>query len=290
MSVSSRADRSDPWLSYPARIRRVIPEAPSVATYELAIEDPSFAASFCFQPGQFNMLYVPGVGEAAISISSDPAEPQRLLHTIRTVGGVTQAIASGGPGYPLGIRGPFGSAWPIAACLERPASPPSFLIVAGGIGLAPLRPAIYALLQRRQEVDQVGVLVGARTPADMLYESEFDRWRAQGIDVQVTVDRPQADWPGKIGVVTALVDRWPMNHPGRTIVLACGPEVMMRYVAQAAMRRKVSAANIWLSMERHMNCAVGLCGHCQLGPDFLCKDGPVLPFPRLAESLKVHGL
>jgi NAD(P)H-flavin reductase len=134
------------------------------------------------------------------------------------------------------------------------------------------------------------VLVGARTPDDLLYHHEYALWRKQGVEVQATVDRANADWHGNIGVVTGLLNRLILPQPEATIVMTCGPEVMMRYVVQSALQRKIQPTNIWLSLERNMNCAVGLCGHCQLGPEFLCKDGPVLPYPRVAQWLKVQAL
>jgi NAD(P)H-flavin reductase len=239
------------------------------------------------------MLYVPGIGEAAISISSAPHTPHLLRHTIRAVGGVTKAIAAGGRGMPLGLRGPFGSSWPMDSCLQSEGNcvvKKDVIIVAGGIGLAPLRSVIYALCQQREQVGRIVVLVGARTPDDLLFHHEYAFWRKQGVEVQATVDRANADWHGNIGVVTGLLNRLILPQPDATIVMTCGPEVMMRYVVQSALQRKIQPTNIWLSLERNMNCAVGLCGHCQLGPEFLCKDGPVLPYSRVAQWLKVQAL
>lgn len=271
----------------------VLPETPGVATYEIAFADPQVAQDYRFLPGQFNMLYVPGIGESAISISSSHLTPNVLRHTIREVGGVTNAIAAGGRGMALGLRGPFGSSWPIEACLSTANGEPSIrkdvIIVAGGIGLAPLRSVVYALSHSRERVGRIVVLVGSRTAEDLLYHHEYSLWRELGVEVQTTVDRATDQWQGNVGVVTGLLNRLQLPYPERTIVMTCGPEVMMRYVVQSALQRKVPASNIWLSLERNMNCAVGLCGHCQLGPEFLCKDGPVLPYPRVANWLKVQA-
>ncbi len=293
MSPSILQTKADPWLSHAVRVQIVLPETPGVATYELVFTDPQIASSFRFLPGQFNMLYVPGVGEAAISISSSAHIPHVLRHTIREVGSVTQAIAAGGRGMPLGLRGPFGSNWPVDECISDSAKSTArkdVIVVAGGIGLAPLRSVIYALCRKRDHLGRFVVMVGARSPNDLLYHHEYLLWREQGVEVQTTVDRATLDWQGNIGVVTGLLNRLVLSHPENTIVMTCGPEVMMRYVVQSALQRKILPSNIWLSLERNMNCAVGLCGHCQMGPEFLCKDGPVLSYPRVAEWLKVQAL
>jgi NAD(P)H-flavin reductase len=263
-------------------VRAVTPEAPDVATYGLEFDDP--AAGYAFRPGQFNMLYLPGVGESAISVSSDPAEPARLRHTVRAVGNVTRAMARLRPGDKLGVRGPFGTAWPVEEFRGQ-----DVVVAAGGLGLAPLRPAIYHLARHRAEYGRVAVLYGARSPGDLLYGSEYDAWRSAGIDVQVIVNVGDAAWRGGIGFVTTLLARLPLDA-GRTAVLTCGPEVMMRFVAAAAVERGVPAGRVFVSLERNMNCAVGLCGHCQFGPTFVCKDGPVLPFERVRRLLFVENL
>lgn len=270
-----------------------MPETPGVATYDLVFEDHDIGSDFRFSPGQFNMLYVPGIGEAAISISSDPNTPHVLRHTIRAVGGVTNAIAAGGRGMQFGLRGPFGSNWPIDSCLLGTAASSikkDVIVVAGGIGLAPLRSVIYALARQRDQVGRIVVMVGARTQNDLLFHDEYMLWRKNGVEVQTTVDRASSDWHGNVGVVTGLLNRLVLSHPANTILMTCGPEVMMRYVVLAALQRKILPSKIWISLERNMNCAVGLCGHCQLGSEFLCKDGPVLPYPRVAEWLKVQAL
>lgn len=265
-----------------ATVRAVAPETPGVATYDIAFDGPG--AGYSFLPGQFNMLYLPGVGEVAISVSSDPAEPATLRHTIRTAGNVTKAIARLKPGDRIGVRGPFGTAWPVERLRGQ-----DVVVAAGGLGLAPLRPAIYHLVRHRGDYGRVAVLYGARTPSDLLYANEYDTWRAAGIDVQVTVDVGTPEWRGQIGFVTAPLARLALD-PARTAVLACGPEPMMRFVAAGAVGRGVPADRVFVSLERNMNCAVGLCGHCQFGPTFVCKDGPVFPFDRVRKLLLVENL
>jgi NAD(P)H-flavin reductase len=262
----------NPWVAHSARIVDIRPEVPGVATYDLVFDNPDIAGSYNFAPGQFNMLYVPGFGESAISISSDPAQRDLLSHTIRVAGNVTQAIARKKVGEHIGVRGPFGSSWPIERCRGR-----DVVIASGGIGLAPLRPAVYEILNNRGDYGRVILLYGARTPSGLLYTSEYDAWRKNDIDLEVTVDIGHGEWKGNIGVVPLLFYRHRLQ-PDRTTVLSCGPEIMMRFVIFEALARKIRPENIFVSMERNMSCAMGFCGHCQIGPYFVCKDGPVFDY------------
>lgn len=276
---------TDPWLSTPMTVRHVTPETPGVATYDLAFANSDVASQYAYRPGQFNMLYLPGVGEVAISISGDPADASRLLHTIRVAGVVTQALADAGEGASLGLRGPFGSSWPMDECARK-----DVVLVAGGIGLAPLRPAIYEIITNRDRFGQVALLYGSRTPGGLLYPEEYADWQSHKLDVQTTVDRTTDGWQGNVGVVTLLLDRLALPRPSETVLMTCGPEVMMWYTIQSAKARGLREENVYVSLERNMNCAVGLCGHCQLGPEFICKDGPVFRYDRVASILKVHEL
>jgi len=275
---------ANPWLTWTAKIVSTTPESPGVATYDILIKDSAIAQQYGFRPGQFNMLYVPGIGEAAISISGDPAKNPVLAHTIRAAGNVTQAIAKLGQGGSIGLRGPFGTGWPIEECKGK-----DVILVAGGIGMAPLRPVVYSMLADRSSFGDINLLMGARTPDGLLYPEEWSAWKSQ-IDVQQTVDRVEDDWQGHVGVVTSLLERLPIRRPQDTILMTCGPEVMMRYTIRSVLSREVPETSVWLSMERNMNCAVGFCGHCQLGPDFVCKDGPVLRYDRVAPFFKVNTL
>ncbi len=275
---------SSPWLPQPAVIRDVKPETPGVVTYALEFADREAGRAYRFQPGQFNMLSLPGIGEAAISVSSDAEEPGTLGHTVRAAGNVTRALARKRAGDRLALRGPFGSGWPLAACRGN-----DVIIAAGGIGLAPLRPVIYSLVRHRGDYGRVILLYGARTPADLLYTGEYDAWRAAGVEVDTTVDIGDGDWQGNIGVVPVLFYRLRLD-PRRTQVLTCGPEVMIRFVIYEVLARRIAPARIHLSMERNMSCAVGLCGRCQFGSVFVCKDGPVFSYERLQPYLHVEDL
>ncbi len=270
--VIDRTVVSDPMRPRPMVVRRVIKETSDTFTLSL---DPG-PEGFRFSPGQFNMLYVFGVGEVPISISGDPTQTHVLVHTIRAVGAVTKALRGLRVGDAVGVRGPFGSAWPVDQALGH-----DVVVLTGGIGLAPLRPALYHLLTRRGQYGRVVLLYGARTPSDLLYPKELREWRGRfDMEVEVTVDRATPEWQGAVGVVTKLVDRVHFDAAS-TMALICGPEVMMRFAIMALQRRAVDDRSIFVSMERNMKCGVGLCGHCQYGPEFICKDGPVFPYDRV---------
>lgn len=261
---------TDPMLPRPFRIGRVRRETHDTFTLEMK---PMEKAGFPFKAGQFNMLYVYGVGEVAISISGDPAKTDTLVHTTRGVGAVTKAMQKLEPGGTVGVRGPFGSSWPLEEVYGN-----DILFVAGGIGLAPLRPAMYRVLANREKFGRVVLLYGTRTPQDMLYSAELKRWGGKfDLEVYVTVDRATGNWRGNVGVVTTLIRRAPFD-PLNTTAMVCGPEVMMRYTVQELEGRGVRPKDVYLSMERNMKCAIGLCGHCQWGPKFICKDGPVFRY------------
>ena len=273
-----------PWRAHTARIQSIKQEAPGIATYDLAFDDSAMAQSYRFKPGQFNMLYLPGFGESAISISSDPSNRDSLSHTVRAVGNVTEALTRHQPDDQIALRGPFGSGWPLQECQGH-----DVVIACGGLGLPPLRPAIYEIVKNRDDYGQVYLLYGARAPADLLFVEEFQDWQDAGIQVEVTVDLGDDDWSGQIGVVPALFYRLRLDAEN-TRVLTCGPEIMMRFVIFEALARQIGPKHIYLSMERNMQCAIGLCGHCQLGPAFVCKDGPVFTYEQLEPYLQLEDL
>jgi NAD(P)H-flavin reductase len=238
-----------------------------------------------FAPGQFNMLYVFGQGEVPISLSGDPASKRQLVHTIRAIGAVTTTLVSMQPGDRLGLRGPYGSRWPL-----EEAEGSDVLIIAGGLGLAPLRPAIYRLLAARERYGRIVILYGARGPDGLLFLDEIESWRSRlDLEVEVTVDHATGAWHGDVGSVPALIPRARFS-PSDAVALVCGPEVMMRVSAGALLESGIAPDRIHLSLERNMRCGIAQCGHCQLGPFLVCRDGPVVSWARLAELLKVREL
>ncbi len=257
----------------PARVLSKLRETHD--TWTLEVEDPE-----PFHPGQFAMLYAFGAGEAPISVS---ALGEGRAHTVRAVGAVTQALCAVPEGGAIGVRGPFGNAWPLAAAEGR-----DVVLVAGGLGLAPLRPAIHALLAAPERFGAVTVLYGGRTPSELLFPAELEQWRER-IRVDVTVDAPASGWTGKVGLVTKLIERAALD-PARTVALICGPEVMMRFAAAALEARGMTDDAVWVSLERSMKCATGHCGHCQLGPLVICRDGPVFRYDRVAPLLRIREL
>lgn len=281
----SSIQRANPWHTETVRIDDIVQEAEGIATYRLSVAVPTNDQDYRFVPGQFNMLYLPGVGESAISMSGDPEEGSSWIHTVRVAGNVTRTLAGLTVGETLGLRGPFGTGWPVDELAGQ-----DVVVVAGGLGLAPLRPLLYYFMNHREQFGSIQVICGARTPDGLLFQSEYSDWRQRGLDIQLTVDRSTPDWTGQIGVVTLLIDRMNLARPEATSLLTCGPEVMMKYAAISAMKRGIPAEKIWVSLERNMQCAVGLCGHCQLGPEFICKDGPVLRYDRVGQFLFVERL
>jgi len=267
---------AEPMLPTPYRVLKAVRETGD--TFTLTLAPVQGSDGFPFVPGQFNMLYVFGIGEAPISISGDPDRPETLVHTVRAVGAVSRAICGLKKGDVLGVRGPFGEPWPVAAAPGL-----DVLVIAGGLGLAPLRPAVYHLLARRPEYGNLELIYGARTPEDMVFRRELERWRGRfDFRVHVTVDAARGDWRGNVGVVPNLISRARFD-PVQTMALVCGPGVMMRFTVQELLNRGLKLENIYVSMERNMKCGLGLCGHCQLGPFFVCKDGPVFPYDRLRD-------
>ena len=250
-----------------------------VTTLSLA---PLSGSSLGFRPGQFNMLTALGVGEAAISVSSAPRDGGPLQHTIREVGSVTRALCRTQTGDLVGVRGPFGTDWG----LDTLAPGGDVIVVAGGIGLAPLRGAVHELVARTQEDGgRVFVLVGAREPGQVIFAEDLRAWSRAGAHVEVTVDHGAPGWTGHVGVVTTLLGSAGFD-PHRANALLCGPEVMMRFTARGLMDQGVNPARILVSLERNMQCGLGWCGHCQFGPYLLCRDGPVLPYAgRVAQLL-----
>lgn len=245
------------------------------------------------RPGQFNMLWAFGVGEVPISVCAVPESDAPMLHTIRAVGASTRALCDLRVGEVIGVRGPFGTTWwtdeLLADDTDHAAATTELLIVAGGLGLAPLRPAVVWAAEHRRQLGRVTVVIGATTPAGVVYAGEFDRWRASGVDVRVTVDRGDPWWDGSEGLVTSLLPG-AVGDADRTVGLVCGPEIMMSRSAAVLTNLGVGPERIQVSLERNMECGTGLCGHCQLRSRFLCRDGPVVPWSDVADLLAIREL
>jgi NAD(P)H-flavin reductase len=271
-----------------ATLRRVWRDAYETYTFWATLDEVKARRSYRFDPGQINMLGVFGVGEIPISISSDPARPLVVAHTVRACGRVTNVLKTLKAGDQITLRGPFGRPWPVARARGG-----DLLIVAGGLGMAPLRPAVYTAIRNREAFRRLIVLVGARGPDHILYPYEMDMWgewlRARGIELRLTVDIPDDSWPYEEGVVTTLFPKAGID-PRVTTVFTCGPEIMMRFAVRDLLRLGIAPQRIWLSMERNMHCGVKLCGHCQLGPYFVCADGPVFRYDEIEELMGVSEL
>ena len=264
-------------LPYRVVSRRV--ETTDTVTLGLA---PAGAGLGEWLPGQFTMVYAFGAGEIPISISG--GEGGEIRHTVRAVGAVSTAVCAAPVGAVLGLRGPYGRGWDLGS-----AAGADLVLVAGGIGLAPLRPVLTGALADPGRYGRVTLLIGARTPADLIYTGEYRAWRERGARVLVTVDRADVGWRGEVGVVTKLLDGAGLR-PERTVAFACGPEVMMRFAAWALGDRGVPATAIRVSLERNMKCGTATCGHCQLGPLLVCHDGPVASWDVAGPLLAVKEL
>jgi NAD(P)H-flavin reductase len=273
---------TDPMLPTPYRVRKNVKELGDTRTLDLTAANGE--ALPAWHPGQFMMLYVFGEGEIPISISGDPARLDRITHTVRAVGPVSRALVAARAGSTIGMRGPFGSAWPTEIAQDH-----DVVLVAGGIGLAPLRPVVYGIMAHRPCYRNVTLLAGARSPDIFLYRKELEIWKKRGIDVRLTVDAAASGWDGSVGPVTTLIPRTQFDPP-HAVAFIVGPEIMMRFTVQALVQRGMPGDRIFVSMERNMKCAVGFCGHCQLGPAFICKDGPVLAYSRLEPWLQIRNL
>ena len=256
------------------RVLRAKKETHDTSTIEI---EPLNGNGFpSFLSGQFTMLYVFGVGEVPVSISGGSIHPKRIVHTIRSAGIVSGALSRLKAGDVVGVRGPFGNHWPLEEAVGN-----DVVIVAGGIGLAPLRPVVCHLFSQRERYGRITLLYGARTPQDLLYKEELKQWRGRfDVEVKVTVDRANGDWKGDVGVVTTFIPHIRFD-PIHTTAMICGPEIMMRYTIKEMLNRGVEPGNIYISMERNMKCGIGLCGHCQCGPAFICKDGPIFRYDRM---------
>jgi NAD(P)H-flavin reductase len=279
--VSAPREPADVMRPRPFRVTHVHHETHD--TFSLTLEAAGPPHTLTVLPGQFNMLHAFGAGEVPISMSGRPGEVRQIVHTVRAVGAVTDQLRRLRGGDVIGLRGPYGTPWPVGV-----AEGSDVVFVAGGIGLAPLRPALYHVLAHRERYGRVVLLFGARSPRDILFVREMELWRGRfDVSVEVVVDRAAPGWHGFVGVVTALVPIAPID-PSNTVAMICGPEVMMKFAALELGARGVDASRTFVSLERNMKCGVGLCGHCQMGPTFVCKEGPVYRYDAVARLLALR--
>jgi len=285
MAIASVEQAANPFLIHPATIVEKRHESPDIVSVRLRFENPETRKAYRFQAGQFNMLYVFGVGEVAISIVSDPDEPQVLDHTIRIVGRVTNVLGKMEVGDSIGIRGPFGQGWPMEKAKGQ-----DVLVVTGGLGCAPVVGAIEYMFQRREEYGPIKIIHGVKSPHDLLFRERFDEWRHHpNTEVLLASDEAGKTWHYHVGVVTELFDQVEIR-PDHTLVMMCGTEIMMRVAVNILSHRGLRPDGMYVSLERHMECGIGLCGHCQLGPFFLCKDGPVMRLDTILPFLGKSGV
>ncbi|MBL3600119.1 MAG: FAD/NAD(P)-binding protein [gamma proteobacterium endosymbiont of Lamellibrachia anaximandri] len=274
----------DAHLPHAAVIDRRVQESPGIFSLRLQYVDTHVQDIFEFQPGQFNMLSLFGVGEVPISIVSDPDDSHFFDHTIRVVGRVTEALSRLQPGDRVGIRGPFGRGWPMAQAEGQ-----DVVVVTGGLGCAPLVSVIRYLLRRRDRFGDIHIMQGVKHEDDLIWRRQYEVWsREQGVNVQLAADMPGKEWPWQQGLVTELINTLDLNLE-KTISMLCGPELMMLAAIAQLRDLKLDDQRIWLSMERNMQCGFGQCGHCQVGPKFVCKDGPVFCYSEVADFLGAKG-
>jgi NAD(P)H-flavin reductase len=266
----------NPFQPIGAEIKRIKTESSDVATFTITFSDPQVQADYRFRPGQYNMVSLPGIGEAPISISSSPNNREEFDHTIRFVGRLTNVLSRLKVGDKVGVRGPYGSAWPLDEVKGKDVA-----VVIGGTGCACIKPAINILVENRADFKSAAVFYGAKNPPDLLFADQFEDWQNQGVELNLTVDKGRTlDWPFHVGVVTTLFDR--LKAPSAdSYILIAGPEIMMRFAVVDLLKRGFKRENLYLSLERRMDCALGMCGHCQLGPKYVCREGPVFTYQEI---------
>jgi len=273
-----------PYVPYEAEIVERVQESDTIFTLRLRFTDPAVQAAYRFQPGQFNMVYLYGVGEVPISIVSDPLDEHLLDHTIRRVGRVTEGLAQLKAGDRIGIRGPYGRGWPLQQVEGRDVA-----VITGGLGCAPVVSVINYVMRRRESYGKLTIIQGVKHSRDLIYRDRYQAW-SEAPDTQVLIAASSSDalWPWHAGPVTDLFAQAQFD-PDNTTAMMCGPEGMMIAGAGLLAQRGLAEDAIYLSMERNMQCAVGLCGHCQYGGRFICKDGPIFSYPEVKPLLGVRG-
>ncbi len=274
----------NPHQPHEAIIVERIDEGADMFSLRLKFSDPKLQDDYEFEPGQFNMLYLYGVGEIAISIVSDPEDSHIIDHTIRIVGRVTRGMANLKTGDRIGLRGPYGRGWPMLEAKQK-----DVIIVTGGLGCAPVVSAINYIEQRRGDYGRLNIVQGVKHSADLIWKSRYDRWRQlPQTRVFLTADVGDVLWPWHVGPVTTLFDQMEYD-PDNVTVMMCGPEGMMHAACTHLLEKNIASSQLFLSMERNMQCALGHCGHCQYGSKFICKNGPVFSYDKIADLFSVKG-
>lgn len=274
----------DPYLPLEAEIIEYHQESPTLFTFHLKFLEQDQHDTFTFAPGQFNMVYLYGVGEVPISIVSDPEDKHKITHTLRAVGRVTKALQKLQKGDRLGIRGPYGSGWPVKHVRGQ-----DIVVLTGGLGCAPTVAMINYMMKRRHHYGEINILQGVKHSDDFIFRQQYEQWqKIPKTEVYIAADQADANWPWKMGYVTDMIE--PLNiHPEKTTVMMCGPEIMMHLAIQGFIKKGLKEEAIYLSMERNMECALGQCGHCQYGGLFVCKEGPVFSYPQIKSLFSVKG-
>ncbi|HFE39320.1 MAG TPA: Ni/Fe hydrogenase subunit gamma [Gammaproteobacteria bacterium] len=276
---------TNPYLPQTAEVIERIQETPTIFTLRLRFSDKQMHDKYRFAPGQFNMLYLQGIGEIPLSIVSDPADEMLFDHTIRVVGRVTKGLSQLGQGDKIGVRGPFGRGWPLKESLGK-----DIVLVTGGLGCAPVVSVIRYVTRRRDLFERLVIMQGVKRADDLIWADQYAQW-AKLRDTQVILaasEEIKARYPWHTGHVTNLMHKATFN-PANAIAMMCGPEPMMRAAIEALIHKGLSENRLWLSMERNMQCAVGHCGHCQYGEKFICKDGPVFPYSEIKPYFGING-
>ncbi len=275
---------NDRYLPYETEIVERIQETPTIFTLRLRFTDPQLQKNYSFQPGQFNMLYLYGVGEVAISIVSDPENNTLYDHAIRMVGRVTKGLAKLKQGDYLGVRGPFGRGWPLQKTQQK-----DVIIITGGLGCAPVVSAINYIMQRRAQYNRLIIMQSVKHSDDLIFRKRYEQWQqVPNTEVYLAADKASKGWPWQLGRVTDMIQALQFDAEN-TLAMLCGPEIMMQVAAQELIKKQFAEDHIYLGMERNMECAIGHCGHCQFGGLFICKNGPVLAYSALKELLGTAG-
>lgn len=273
----------DIYLPQEAEILERIQESSTIYTLRLRFTDNKKQRNFSFSPGQFNMVYLYGVGEIAISISSDPDNRKFFDHTIRSVGRVSKALEKLSKGDRIGIRGSYGRGWPIMEAQNK-----NVTIITGGLGCAPVVAMINYIIERRSQFGELKIMQGVKHSDDFIFKKRYEEWKkSPQTEILVAADKATANWPWYAGRITDLIQK--VKLTSKDIIMMCGPEKMLEIATQQLIKMGIQEKNIYLSMERNMECAVGHCGHCQFGGLFICKNGPVFALPQVKELLGVHG-